>query len=430
MGETPLEEQLRRGLARDAERVRTSPNAWTRIQQRETGTRHRFRRFAVAAAGITALAVVVAVSVLARPAPITIDPDPAGRTPGPSETAAARPSSGPSAERVPTPALAWSSVPLDGPPTASLEGIASVGDTVLVVGEAGRGGATTWLSRDAGETFSLQPARPADGWMAAAAVDGRILVVGSAEGRPAIDVFDPASGTWEIAYRGEGAGRLYGVTDGPGGPIATGNVEVAGGRHGLIVRLGSGGWSPVDAPAMDGGETVLYHVVGGPRGYVATGYGPDERSIVDLWFSADGREWTHVNAAPAEGIRVADGVIDALVADPEGGTFWAVQAGGDVWASDDGRRWSIAASLTDGDGPMGFRAPAATGFQGGLLVVAGEGGLRAHWMAGTPDGVEELGRVDARSLTVGAGITHAGDAVLVPLSTEDGPFVWRGVLGR
>lgn len=425
MAETRFEERLRAQLDRDAARVTTSPDAWSRIEARAAGARRRARRVALAAAGVATIAAIAVVAVVAGPAGVTIGPDPAGRTPLPSEApTTVQPQPRPTASDQ-VPVLDWSTVRLDGSPAATLEGIASVGDTVVVVGEDGDGGAVSWLSRDGGETFERQPARAGGAWMAAAAVDGHIVVVGSDDGRPAIDVFDPASERWETAYRGDRLGTLYAVSDGPGGPIATGNLRAADGREGLLVGRGPEGWAPLDAPGMGGPETVLYHVAGGARGYVATGYGPDAGSIIDTWFSADGRRWTHLNAAPSEGIRAAEGVIDALVADPRDGRFWAVQAGGDVWASDDGRRWSVTASLTDGDGPLGFRAPAATPFDGGLLVVAGAERLAAFWSAGTED-PQELATVAAGSLTVGAGATLHGDAVLIPLSDQRGPLVWRG----
>lgn len=450
MSETRLEERLRTEMAAAAGRVRTSPDAWLRIQDRAEGGRGGRRWALLALAAATATAGVVAATVLPRPGGLTIGPDPAGtatvasppaRTEPPPATEAPTPASPTPASPSPVdpagaaertaPALAWSAVPLDtaGLASPSAEGIARVGDVVVVVGETADARQVTWRSEDGGRTFGTPVVGAHGAWFDAATVGDRIVVVGEEGGVPAVDVLDPATGDRRAVHRGGAPGRLYAVTDGPAGPVATGNAASSG-RSGLILAGDPTAdvWAPVAASGMEGSETVLYHVVGGRRGYVATGYGPDAATLVDLWHSPDGRTWEHLARHPATGIATDEGVLDGLTVDPSTGRFWAVQAGGTVWVSDDGRRWSRTAELDAGPGRTpGFRSPAAVGTPEGLLAVAGEDRMTAYWTSSAGGVAVPLDDVQARSLTVGAGIARSDDGVVtVPLEGPDGLFVWRG----
>lgn len=435
MNDVEFEQKLKSELHQRADRVTPSADAWARIQeQAATDSRRSGWMLGLGLVGAAGAAVAIGVNVLDAPSTVVVGPDPAGSeavipTAAPTDAPTADGSSEPAEDDPRTFDWSQAMLPVAGA-GASAEGIASVGDTVMVVGEdPGNRVPATWLSTDGGRTFEqISPEGPSEGaWQDVLAFQGRFVLVGQRLGQPVIDVYDPASGQWSPAYAGDGDGVLYAVTDGPNGPIATGEARTGQGRQGLVLALDGGDtWSPVTGqPGFVSQETVLYHATATSTGYVATGYGPVSQT--DTWYSVDGRTWEHLNA-DGRGIRGQGGVVDALVGDPATGAFWAVEAGGAVSRSTDGRVWDVVSSLGAPADELGFRTASATLVDGDLLAFAGEGTFTTAYTVDARDlRSAGLTRIEGNSLTVGAGATVLDDGtVMVPLSGPDGLFVWRG----
>ncbi|MFC0037039.1 hypothetical protein [Actinomadura rayongensis] len=280
-----------------------------------------------------------------------------------------------------------------------------------------------------------------------ASADGRLVAVGSTNGRAA--VWTSSDGTsWKRAAVPSVAAsnqrqRLLKVAHGSRGWLAIGTD----GRRPLLATSADGTswqWQDPSAFAPHGGRSVtLAGVAAGPKGYLIVGRDAlgDRESSAVAWFSADLRSW---QPARQDGLAAEHGTsreMTAVAATPTG--FAAVGASSTkgvpathparpaIWVSNDGLAWTEKEAV----GPTGVQNIRLTHIvaAGRVFVAGGEGqapGDRAvavassdagnTWRGGTlptPTGnaASFLGAAAARNGTITLvgmfGSWHDGDTI-------------------
>lgn len=249
-------------------------------------------------------------------------------------------------------------------------------------------------------TWSVEPFQPGVGaQLAIREVDGRLIVTGSDQDRPAAWYSDDQGATWSRASIGD-----------DGDQIPRGLGTVAGDSDLLLsagwVHLGGGNdanrrsvlWASTDLGATweriegDGAPPRIHDLVAGGPGFVAVGNAnPSNSGLPDLesphaaiWLSTDGQNWEQLpdegslQLSRIEAITERDGRLVAVGS--HGFDEYVLPA---VWTSLDGREWSRE-DLSDS---MGAANAVATGPRG--FVIVGISGTRqqnaASWLS--PDGV-------------------------------------------
>ncbi|MFB4296963.1 hypothetical protein [Actinomadura sp. NTSP31] len=242
-----------------------------------------------------------------------------------------------------------------------------------------------------------------------AAGPGRAVAVGGTNGGAAVWISPDGRG-WTRGRFPVVAGALADVAFGARGWLAVGRTS--GPRPGALAMTSQDGtvWQRAPMPAGP-----LAAVASGPAGYVAVGGGA-------AWRSADLRTWRRV--------PVAGNLADVVAT----GTGYAAVGGRDgrpaVWTSPDGVKWTPAAAVPPGTGPLGQvaargNALVAAGTGAGLLVSADAG---RTWAARSPAGARQVTALAATPKGfVAAAATAAGDAAV--FGSADGA-AWRRVPAR
>lgn len=410
MNDTSLERRLRDELREHAERATASPDAWERIRERTARRSWQGRSLAmVAVAATVAGAAVVLPDLLARDdglPELAIEQVPgndatssdadgaAGADDGGVEDAtvgdagdddAGDDDAGGEAARiegqVDDPHV-WRRVDLPetvaAPATYSgMQDVAATGELVVAVGYADDDAdrmPVAWRSADGGrswEVATIDRAQAAEALAVTITGEGDLLAVG---GGSRAGVWRSGDGTrWTDVGPDEPVVLRDVLVDPDGRVVAVGEATDTR-RSGRVLVSDDSGETWTTARAADGsfdagGETVLYHVATDGERYVAVGYGPSD-NIHDVWVSEDAETWSLVPAG--ETWLAGAQVIDVLTAHPDGG-FLAIEAGGAVRRSADGRSWAAVGSLPHPD--------EAAGDEAGTVRVGGLARVDTGWLA-------------------------------------------------
>jgi hypothetical protein len=222
--------------------------------------------------------------------------------------------------------------------------------SVLAVGNAnpGRAGQQAFLVKadTAGDVESFSPAVIPGGLIPeeavvgmAAAPDGTMVAVGSADGYPAAWQSSPG-GAWRLvsslalASPAPDLAGLSAATYGPSGWLAVGP-----GRLVLTSRDGTH-WQSAGTISHDLAGVSAVQAASGPRGYVIVGkvVEPGGACLADVWWSRDLTGWTKVRAVNETGcssraLTVAAGPSGFVAAGSHDGKPV-------VWISSNGRAWT------------------------------------------------------------------------------------------
>lgn len=170
-----------------------------------------------------------------------------------------------------------------------------------------------YVARGDGTTFDrvdVAPLRAGDWLGGVAAVPGRVVAVGSRDGRPMIAT--GASGRWTTVER-DTRGTLYGVA------LLSAKEGWAVGettRGPLVLRLSGGKWKPIRVPHVKGGFLRDVHAAGGKRAVAIGGVHRGPGEIQPLALEWNGKRWSRMRV-PA---RVAE--LYGVTGDGDG-RFWA-----------------------------------------------------------------------------------------------------------
>jgi hypothetical protein len=262
---------------------------------------------------------------------------------------------------------------------------------------------------------------------------GTQVAVGNADGHPAI-WRRTASGTWSLVsasssavYARPGIENLTGITHGPAGWIAVGDVSSGARQHPVVVTSADGvTWQVIDTmSAFSSPDLYVHGVTASRNGYAVVGSQvTGKHTFAAMWWSADLRNWIRGDndqGGKLDG-RVTSSAVYSVVTTPVG--FAAVGFHGDchtIWTTQDGRAWK----MYDVPKPVGTEHPmlntiaangnnvVASGYtltRAGkvpLVVASSDGG--GHWrqmLLSAPGG---LGTVTALT-AAGNGFVAAGQA--------------------
>ena len=265
------------------------------------------------------------------------------------------------------------------------------------------------------------------GWLAVGAAGSRALVLTSGDAATWRPAPDGARGGFAPSAAAA-SGSAYVVVGGAGGTNAAALTST---DLKSWTRSGNAGKSD-----LDGGDHApkwMSDVAAGPNGFVAVG-GQTKNKVSQpaLWTSPDGRRWTLSTAAPALPAGTAQGSLTKVVAN--GGTLVATGiAGAYVFTSvsaDGGRTWQPSA--LPGAAP-GTALTAAVATPRGFVLIGTAGSDVATWTS--PDGrawrvarPRGLG-LDGPGVQRLDGVTVAGADLLAVGFTGDSrtdrPTLWR-----
>jgi hypothetical protein len=274
-----------------------------------------------------------------------------------------------------------------GPPLTPVVGPAS---SVVVVGNAnpGRAGQQAFLVKadTAGDIESFSPAVIPGGLIPeeavaglAAAPDGTMVAVGSADGYPAIWQSSPG-GAWRLvsslalASAAPDLAGLSAVTYGPSGWLTVGPGPLV-----LTSRDGTH-WQSAGTISHDLAGVSAVQAASGPHGYVIVGkvVEPGGACLADVWWSRDLTSWTRARDVNETG---GSSQVLAVAAGPSGFVSAGSQEGRPVvWTSSDGRVWTTV------------RLPLPPGASAGVIQQVALSGSRVVGLGQqtTVDGTEPL----------------------------------------
>ncbi|MGI5322668.1 hypothetical protein [Actinomadura nitritigenes] len=238
---------------------------------------------------------------------------------------------------------------------------------------------------------------------------GRAVAVGSTNGGAAV-WSSPDGRGWTRGRVPVAAGRLSDVAFGGQGWLAVGRAD--GARSGALAMTSRDGtvWERATVPAGP-----LAAVASGSAGYVAVGGGA-------VWRSPDLRTWKRA--------AVAGNLVDVAST----GSGYVAVGGRDgkpaVWTSPDGAKWTPAAAVPPGGGPLTQvaargNALVASGAGASLLVSPDAG---RTWAQRTPPGARQVTAATATPKGFVVAVTTAPGGAAV-FGSPDGA-AWRRVPAR
>ncbi|ADG88029.1 hypothetical protein [Thermobispora bispora] len=238
----------------------------------------------------------------------------------------------------------WTEVPVRGDETGPghLRSVAVAGrNDVWVVGDGQDG--LPYVAHGSADGFSrvrVRELRSGDWLGAVAAASGRVVMVGSRDGK-AFLVSLGKNGAWATAQGGKGA--MYGVAlSGKSDGWAVGDS----GTRPLIMRLSGSGWKPASVPEVAGGYLRDVHVDGKRSSLAVGGVYRGGTSIAPLVLHWNGKKWRRLRLP----VRVAE--LYGVTGDGRG-TYWI--SGYDPRHPErsfllkyDGRRWTTLRGRASG----------------------------------------------------------------------------------
>jgi hypothetical protein len=182
-----------------------------------------------------------------------------------------------------------------------------------------------------------------------AAADGRQVVVGSANGYPAVWTSADGGSSWTravgqppAALNRPGVQQLASVTHGAAGWLAVGGVTAVAAQHPVVVGSANGiAWQAADGEAAFSQPGLsTEQAAAGPGGYVIVGYQVvSGRMVAAAWWSAGLTGWHRAGGA----LRQSQGAAQMMAVTAASHGFVAVGAAGNqpaAWISPDGRNWN------------------------------------------------------------------------------------------